>query len=79
MLYEISAIAYAIIIMPFVAAVTFVMYQKIHLLLDDIAIVAAEGDERCLGGPRTHRTWFCFSELHNSHFLHGSNCVALIN
>ena len=26
-----------------------------------------------------HRTPFRFSELHNSHFLHGSNCVVLIN
>ena len=33
---------------PFVATVAFVMY-KFHLLLDDIAVVAAEGDERCLG------------------------------
>ena len=65
--------------MPFVAAVAFVMYQKVHLLLDNIAVVAAEGDERCLGGPRMHRTPFRFSELHNSHFLHGSNCVVLIN
>ena len=24
-------------------------YQKVHLLLDDIVIVATEGDERCLG------------------------------
>ena len=52
------------------------MYQQVHLLLDDIAVVAAEGDER---GPRMHRTPFRFSELHNSHFLHGSNCVVLIN
>ena len=34
-------------IMPFVAAVGFVMYQKVHLLLNDIAVVAGEGDERC--------------------------------
>ena len=58
--------------MPFVAAVTFVMYQKVHLLLDDITVIAAEGDERCLRGPRMHRTLFHFSELHNSHFLHGN-------
>ena len=56
--------------MPFVAAVTFVMYQKVCLLLDDIAVVATEGDERYLGGPQLHRTPFRFSELHNSHFLH---------
>ena len=63
--------------MPFVAAVAFVlMYQKVHLLLDDIAVVAMESDERCLGGPRMHRTPFRFSERH---FLHGSNCVVLIN
>ena len=66
-------------IIPFVAAVTFVMCQKVHLLLDDITVVAAEGDERCLGGPRMHRTLFRFSELHNSHFLHRSNCGVLIN
>ena len=36
--------------MPFVAAVAFVMYQKVRLLLNDIAVVAAEGDERCLEG-----------------------------
>ena len=27
--------------MPFVAAVAFIMYQKVHLLLYDIAVVAA--------------------------------------
>ena len=52
--------------MPFVAAVAFVMYQKVRLLLDDIAVVAAEGDERCLEGLRMHRTPFRFSELHES-------------
>ena len=53
--------------MPFVAAVAFVMYHKVHLLLDDIAVVAAEDDERCFGGLQIHRTPFRFSELHNSH------------
>ena len=28
-----------------------VMYQNVHLLLDDIAVLAVKGDERCLGGP----------------------------
>ena len=65
--------------MTFVAAGAFVMYQKVHLLLDEIAVVATEGDEKCLGGLRMYRTLFHFSELHNSHFLHGSNCVVLIN
>ena len=52
--------------MSFVAAVAFVIYQKNHLLLDD-AVVATEGDERCLGGLQMHRTPFCFSEgLHDS-------------
>ena len=51
---------------PFVATVAFVMY-KFHLLLDDIAVVAAEGDERCLGGPRMHKTLVLLSKLHNSH------------
>ena len=56
--------------MPFVAVVAFVMYRKVHLLLDDIVVVAAEGDKRCLQGPQMHRTPFRFSELHNNHFLH---------
>ena len=30
----------------FVASVTFVMHQKVHLLLDDIAVVTAECNER---------------------------------
>ena len=59
--------------MPFVAAVAFVMYQKVHLLLNDIVIIAGEW---CLEGPQMHRSPFCFSELHNSHFLHG---VVFIN
>ena len=65
--------------MPFVAAVAFLMYQKVCLLLDDIAVVAAEGDERYLEGPQMHRTLFRFSEVHNSHFLHRSNWEVLIN
>ena len=36
-LYEISAIGYAI------------LCCKVYLLLDDIVVVVAEGDERCLG------------------------------
>ena len=51
--------------MPFVAAVAFV---NVHLLLDDIAVIAAEGDEWCLRSPQMHRTPFCFLELRN-------NCV----
>ena len=31
-------------------------FQKVHLLLDDIAVVAEEGDERCLGALWMHRT-----------------------
>jgi len=58
--------------MTFVAAVAFVMYHKVHLLLDDIAVVAAEDDERCFGGLQIHRTPFRFSQLHNSHYLHGN-------
>ena len=35
-----------------VAAVAFEMHQKVHLLLDDIAVVTAEGDDRGVGaGP----------------------------
>ena len=53
--------------MPFVATVAF-SNQKVHLLLDDIAVLAAEGDERCLGDPQIYRTCSVF---HNyiSHFL----------
>ena len=68
--------------MLFAAAVAFIMYQKVHLLLYDFAVVAAEGDERCLGGPRMQRILFFFSELHNSHFLteiHANSCVVLLN
>ena len=72
--------------MAFVAAVAFVMYQKVHLLLDDTLEVAAEGDERYLRGPQMHRqmhrTPFRFIELRNSHFLHENsrnNCIVLIN
>ena len=51
------------------------MYQKVYLLLNDVVVVAMEGNEWCLGGPRVHRTLFRFSELHNSHFLHrNSSC-----
>ena len=42
------------------------MYQKVHVL-DDSEVVAAEGEEWCLWGPRMHGTPFTFSELHNSH------------
>ena len=55
-LYEISDIAYCNII-PFVTTVAFMMYQKVHLLLDDIVIVTTEGDERCLGGLRMLKPW----------------------
>ena len=67
--------------MLFAAAVAFIMYQKVHLLLYDIA-VAVKRDARCLGGPRMHRILFFFSELHNSHFLteiHANSCVVLLN
>ena len=47
-------------------------FRNVHLLLDDILVVAGEGDERCLGGPRMHRTPFHFSELYDSHFLNGN-------
>jgi len=39
------------------------MYQKVHLLLDDMRIVAAEGGERCLRCPQMHRIPFRFLEL----------------
>jgi len=60
--------------MHFVAAVAFVIYRKVHLLLGDIAVVAAEGDERCLGVCESiYRSLLCFSELHNNHLLHGNS------
>ena len=60
--------------MPFVAAI------EVHLLLDDTAVVPAEGDERYLGGLRMHGTLFGFSEVCNSYFLQGiNNCIVLIN
>ena len=34
--------------------------------MDDIAVVAAEGDERCSGFPRMHRTPYRFSELYTT-------------
>ena len=42
--------------MLFVATVTIVVYQKVHLLLEDISVVATEDTERCLGDPWMHRT-----------------------
>ena len=48
-------------------------FRNVNLLFDDIMVVAMEGDEKCLGGPRMHTTPFCFSELHNSHLLHGNS------
>ena len=55
-------------------------YQKVHLLLDDIVVLAAEGDERCL------RVLKCI-ELHSafqnyttdiSTEIHANNCIVLI-
>ena len=36
--------------------------SEIHLLLDDIAVIAVESDEWCMGGPRMYRTLFRFSQ-----------------
>ena len=68
--------------MLFVAAVTFAMYQKVHLLLDDIVVVAVEGAERCLWGPQIHRTSFCFQNyttVISSTEIHANKCAVLIN
>ena len=40
--------------------VTFIIYQNVHLLLDDIMVVAIVGDRRYLGGPWAHRILFKF-------------------
>ena len=81
--YEIFDIAYSNI-MPFVTKVAFVMYQKVHLLLDDIAVVAVEGDERCLGGPWMHRLCSTFQNYvigisSMDPEIHANRCVVLIN
>ena len=34
--------------------------SEVHLVLDDIAVVAAEGDEKYLGGPQMHENPFHF-------------------
>ena len=68
-LYEISALHmqyYALCIHS-----CFVMYQKVYLLLDDITVVAAEGDERCLGVHECIELSFAFQNyMHNSYLLH---------
>ena len=45
--------------MPLVATVTCVMYHEVHLLLDDIAVVAVEGNKRYVEGLRMQGTPFC--------------------
>ena len=68
--------------MPFVATVAFIVYQKVHLLLDDITVVATEGDERCLGGLRMHKTLSTFQNhttVISSTEIHTNNCIVLIN
>ena len=49
--------------MPFVAAVAFVIYQKVHLLLSDIAVIATEGDEWCLRG-QNYTTVISSTKIH---------------
>ena len=57
--------------MPFVAAVTLICnVSESSPAAQWHAVVAAEGDERCLRGPQMQRTLFRFLELRNSHFLH---------
>ena len=55
--------------MPFVAALAFNV-SEISPAARWHAVVAAEGDGRCLRGPQMHRTPLRFLELRNSHFLH---------
>ena len=67
--------------MLFVTAVAFVMYQKVHLLLDDIVLVIVEGDERCLGGLRMMNTLPLFRTTQQSFpsWKFTNRCVVLIN
>ena len=68
--------------MLFVAVVTFVMHQKVHLLLNDIMVVAVEGDKRCLQGLQMHSTWFGFQNYITVIFsteIHANNCAVLLN
>ena len=56
-------------------------YQKVHLLLDDIVIVAAEGDERCLG-VRKCTELRSASQSHTtviSTEIHANYCIVLVN
>ena len=49
--------------------VAFVIYQKFHLLLDDITVVAAGGDKTylvVLEYIELHITTFRFSDLHDT-------------
>ena len=65
--------------MPFVATV---MYQKVHLLLNDIVVLAAEGDEGCLGGHECielHSTFHNYTTVISSTEINANNCVVLIN
>ena len=68
--------------MLFVAAVTFVMYQKVHLLLNDIVVVATEGVEwfwevhEC---TELHSVFQNYTTVISSTEIHTNNCVVLIN
>ena len=69
--------------MPFVAAVAFVMYQKVFLLLDDITIVGTEGDERCFGRSVKLCIELCsafqnYTTVIFSTEIHANNCVVVI-
>ena len=68
-------------IMPFVAAVTFVMYQKVHLLLDDITTwrVMKAVWEVCESNAQN---FVLFSRTTHKSFpprIHADNCIVLIN
>ena len=69
--------------MPFVAAVAFVMYQKVCLLLDDITIVGAEGDERCFWEVCEYiqlcSAFQNYTTVIFSMEIHANNCVVVIN
>ena len=58
-------------------------FRNVHLLLDDIAVVAAEGAERCLGGLQMHIELHCafqnYITVISSKEIHTNNSVVFIN
>ena len=59
-------------------------FRNVHLLLDDIPVVAGEGDERCLGGPvrectELRSTFQNYTTVISSMEIYANNCIVLIN